>query len=116
MPSNMLKSGHQNAEQDHTSQTATKSFQNVVNFKYFGTTATNQNAVHEESRLNSENACCHPVQNLLSSHLLSKNVKIKLQVIIILSVVLYGCETWSLTQREERGVRRIFGPETEMTA
>ena len=55
---------------------------------------------------------------LLSSRLLSKNLKIKLYRTIILSVVLYGCETWSLTRREERklGVfenmvlRRIFGP------
>ena len=58
------------------------------------------------------------VQNLLSSRLLSKNVKIKIYRTIILPVVLYGCETWSLTLREERRLRvfenmvlrRIFGP------
>jgi len=58
------------------------------------------------------------VQNLLSSGLLSKNLKIKIYRTIVLSVILYGCETWSLTLREERklGVfenivlRRIFGP------
>jgi hypothetical protein len=63
--------------------------------------------------MNSGNACCHSVQNLLSSRLLSKNVKVR----IILPVVLYGCETWSLTVREEhkvrvfenRVLRRIFG-------
>ena len=45
------------------------------------------------------------MQNLLSSSLLSKNLKIKIYRTIILSVVLYGCETWSLTLREERRLR-----------
>jgi len=49
------------------------------------------------SRLRSGNACYHSVQNLLSSRLLSKNLKIKIYRTIILPVVLYGCETWSLT-------------------
>jgi hypothetical protein len=60
----------------------------------------------------------HSVQNLLSSSLLSKNLKIKIYRITILPVVLYGCETWSLTLREERRLRvfknrvlrRIIGP------
>ena len=72
-----------------------------------------------KSRLMSGNACYHSVQNLLSSSLLSKNLKIKIYICnIILLVVLYGCETWSLTLREERKLRvfenmvlrRIFGP------
>ena len=58
------------------------------------------------------------MQNLLSSRLLSKNLKIKIYRTIILPVVLYGCETWSLTRREEKKLRvsentvlrRIFGP------
>jgi len=58
------------------------------------------------------------VQNLLSSSLLSKNVKIKIYRTTILPLVLYGCETWLLTLREERRLRvfenrvlrRIFGP------
>ena len=58
------------------------------------------------------------MQNLLSSGLLSKNTKIKIYRTIILPVVLYGFETWSLTLREERRprvfekrvLRRIFGP------
>ena len=57
------------------------------------------------------------MQNLLSSRLLSRDVKIKIYKTIILPVVLYGCETWSLTLREERKLRvfesmvlRIFGP------
>ena len=84
-----------------------------------GTTLTHQNSIPEEikSRLRLRNACYHSVQNLLSSRLLSKNLKIKIYRIIILPV-LYGCETWSLTLREERKLRvfenmvlrRIFGP------
>ena len=62
--------------------------------------------------------CYHSVQNLLSSVLLSKDLNIKIHRNRILSVVLYGCETWSLTLREERKLRvfenmvlrRIFGP------
>jgi hypothetical protein len=53
------------------------------------------------------------VQNLLSFHLLSKNVKIKIYKTIILPVVLYGCETWEehkLRVFENRVLRRIFGP------
>jgi hypothetical protein len=61
------------------------------------------------------------VQNLLSSSRLSKNIKIKIYRTIILPVVLYGCETWSLTLREERRLwafdnrvlRRIFGPKRD---
>ena len=53
----------------------------------------------------SGNACYHSVQNLLSSSLLSKNLKIKKYRTIILPLVLYGCETWSLTLREERRLK-----------
>jgi hypothetical protein len=61
------------------------------------------------------------VQNLLSSRLLSKNVKVRIYKTIILPVVLYGCETWSLTAREKhklwvfenRVLRRIFGPKRD---
>jgi len=67
---------------------------------------TNQNSIQEEikSRLKSGNACYHLVQNILSSSLLSKNLKIKIYGTIILPV-LYGCETWSLTLREECRLR-----------
>jgi len=87
--------------------------------KNLGTTLTNKNSITEEikSRLRSGNACYHSVQNLLSSRLLSKNLKIKIYRTVILPVVLYGCETWSLSLREERKLRvfenmvlrRIFG-------
>ena len=59
------------------------------------------------------------MQNLLSYSLLSKTLKIEIYRTMILPVVLYGCETWSLTLREEgrlrvfenRVLRRVFGPE-----
>jgi hypothetical protein len=73
-----------------------------------------------KNRLKSGNACYHLVQNLLSSSLLSKNLKIKIYRTIMLPV-LYGCETWLLTLREEcrlrvfeNGVLRgIFGPKRD---
>jgi len=66
-------------------------FERVEEFKYLGTTLTNQNFIVEEikSRLRSGNACYHSVQNLLSSRLLSKNLKIKKYRTIILPVVLF---------------------------
>ena len=89
-------------------------------FKYLGTTLTNHNSIAEEikSRLRSGNASYYSVQNLLSFRLLSKHLNIKIYRTIILPVVLYGCETWSLTLRKERKLRvfenkvlrRIFGP------
>jgi hypothetical protein len=74
-----------------------------------------------EEEINSGNACYHSVHSLLSSPLLSTNVKVKIYKTIILPVVLYGCETWSLTLKEEhrlrvfenRVLRRIFGPERD---
>ena len=83
------------------------SFGRVDEFKYLGTTLTNQNSIQEEikSSLKLGNACYHSVQNFLSSSLLSKNLKIKIYRTVILPVVLYGCETWSLTLREERRLR-----------
>jgi hypothetical protein len=72
-----------------------------------GTTVTNKNLIQEESsrRLNSGNAFYHSVQKLLSSRLLSKNVKVRIYKTIILPLVLYGCETWSLAFREEYRLR-----------
>ena len=74
----------------------------VEEFRYLGMTLTDQNSIQEEikSKLKLGNAS---VQNLLSSRLLSKNLKIKIYRTIILPVVLYGCETWSLTLRENAG-------------
>jgi hypothetical protein len=82
------------------------------------TTGRSQNLIQDEikRRLNSGNACYHSVQNHI--------IKMRIYKTIILPVVLYGCETWFLTLREEhslrvfenRVLRRIFGPKRdEMT-
>ena len=73
------------------SQTDNSSFQRVKKFKYLRITLTNQNSIQEEikSRLK-----LRQVQNILSSNLLSKNLKIKIYKIIFLPVVMYGHETW----------------------
>jgi len=95
----MVMSRDQNAERTHSMKNDNSSFERVDGFKYLGTTLTNQNSIQEEikSRLKLGNACYHSVQNLLSSNLLIKNLKIEIYRTIILPVVLYGCETWSLT-------------------
>jgi hypothetical protein len=81
-------------------------------------TVTNQNLIQEKIKRqsNSINAFHHSVQNLLSSGLLSKNVKVRIHKTVIFPVVLYECETWSMTLREEcrlrvlryRMLRRIY--------
>jgi hypothetical protein len=119
----MLVSRDQNAGQNRDIKIRNRSFENVSQFKYLGTTAANKNFIQVEinKRLNSDNACCHSVQNLLSSRLLLKNVKVRIYKTIILPVVLYACETWSLPLREEhklrvfenRVLRRIFGPKRD---
>jgi hypothetical protein len=71
----MIISRHQNSEQNQNIRTANESFENVTKFKYFGTTLTNQNDIHDEikSRLNSGNAYYYSVKNILSSRLISNN-------------------------------------------
>jgi hypothetical protein len=70
----MLLSRHQNVGRNQDIKIANRSSENVSQFKYLGTTVTNQNLIQKEikRRLNSGNACYHSVQNLLSSRLLSK--------------------------------------------
>jgi hypothetical protein len=119
----MVMSRERNAGRDDSVKTDNSSIERVEEFKYPGTMLTDQNSIQKEikSRLKLVNACYHSVQNLLSSRLLSKNLKIKIYRTIILSVVLYGCETWSLTLREERRLmvlenrvlRRVFGPKRD---
>jgi len=73
------------------------------------------------SRLQSGNACCHLVQNVLCCGLIYKNINIKIYRTVIVPVVLCGCGTWSLTLREERRLRvfenrvlrGIFGPKRD---
>lgn len=87
--------------------------------KYLGIPLTNGSCMHEEikSRLNSGKVSYHLVQNLLSSHLLPKSITIKTHTTTILSFVLYECEIWPFTIREESWLRvfekwvlrKIFG-------
>jgi hypothetical protein len=91
----------------------------VEEFKYLGRILTNQNSILGEikSRLESGTVYYHSVQNILSSSLLSKKLKIKIYRTIILPV-LCRCETWSLTLGEKprlrvfenKVLRKIFGP------
>jgi len=113
----------QNAGRSHSMKIDNSSIERVEEFKYLGTTLTNKNSIQEEirSRLKVGNACYYSVQNILSSSLLPKNIKIKIYRTIILCAVLCGCETWSLTLREERRLRvcenrvlrRVFGPKRD---
>ena len=93
----------QNAGRIHSIKTDNSSFEREETFKYLKTAPIYQNSIQDEieSRLKSGNACYHSVQNILSSSLLSKNLKFtsKIYRTIILSVVLNDCETWSLTLR-----------------
>jgi hypothetical protein len=87
---------------------------------YFGTTVTNEHWIQKEikRRLDSGNVFHHSVQNILSCPLLSKIIRIRIHKTIILPVILYVYETWSLTLRgkyrlgmsEGRVLRGIFGP------
>jgi hypothetical protein len=116
----MAMSRDRNAGRSHSINTGNNSFERVEDFKYVGMNLTNQNYIQEEikSRFKSGDACYHSVRNLLSYSFLSINLKIKIYGTIILLVVLYECETWSFTFREElrlkvfenRVLRRIFWP------
>ena len=91
----MTVSRDQKAGRIHSMKNDNSSIERVEEFKYLGTTLTGQNSIQEEikSRLKLGNVCYYSVQNLLSSRLLSKNLKVKIYRTIILPVVLYGCET-----------------------
>jgi hypothetical protein len=103
----MIMSRHPNSGENQNIRIANGSFEKVAKFRYLGTTLANQYGIHDEikSRLNSGNACNFPVQNPLSSHLISKNLKDNTYRTVILLVVLYGCKTWSLFSGQEHGLR-----------
>jgi len=107
---NVVMSWDQNAGQNHSIETDNSSFDRVEQFKYLGTILTNHNSIQEKikSRWESGNACYLLVQHLLSSNLLSKNLKIKIYRTIILPIVWFGCETWSLKLREEHRLRVLL--------
>ena len=76
----MVMSRDQNAGLRHYIKIDNSSLERVEQFKYLGTTLTNQNSIQEEirGRLKLGSACYYSVQNLLPSSLLSKNLKIKI--------------------------------------
>jgi hypothetical protein len=90
----MLLSRHQNAGQNHDIKTANRFFENLAQFRssYFGTTITNQNLIQKKikRRLNLGSACCYSFQKIMSSCLLLKDVKIRINKTITLPVVPYG--------------------------
>jgi hypothetical protein len=87
----MVMSWDRNAGRGHGVKIDNSSIEMVEEFKYLGATLTDQNSIQEEikSRLKLGNACYHSVQKLLSSRLLSRNLKIKIYRTIIFPVVLY---------------------------
>jgi hypothetical protein len=86
----ILMSLYQKAGKKYSIKIANRSFDDVPKFKYLGTTLTDQSCMHEEikSKLSSGNISHHSVQRLLSSHPLSKSIKVKIYKTIILPVVL----------------------------
>jgi len=78
---------------NHNIKIHNKAFERVEQFIYLGTILTNQNSIHEDikSKMKSGNVCYHSVQNVLSSSLLSKNVKSKIYRAVIFPVLVYGC-------------------------
>jgi hypothetical protein len=82
----IVMSRYQNGGRSNNIKIDITTFERVEQFRYLGTDLTNQNYIPEEikNRLKSGNACCHSVKNLLSSSLLSKNLKIKIYRTIVL--------------------------------
>ena len=119
----MITSHHQNIIQNQNTVIENLSFENVQKFKYLGVTVTNTNDIREEinCRINMGNACYYSFEKILLSHLLSKKMKVNTYKTIVLPVVLYGCDTWSLMLREEhrlrvfenKVLRKIFGSRRE---
>ncbi|KAJ4445580.1 hypothetical protein ANN_12261 [Periplaneta americana] len=115
----MIMSRDQNIVRNGNIKIGDLSFEEVEKFKYLGATVTNIKDTREEikRRINMGNAYYYSVEKLLSSSLLSKNLKVRIYKTVILPVVLYFCETWTLILREEhrlrvfenKVLRKIFG-------
>jgi hypothetical protein len=119
----MIISGDQNTGLYHNIKIHNCSVEIAKEFKCLGITIADHNSIQEEikSRLKSGNVCSQSLQNLLSSSLISKDIKIKIYRTTILPLVMCGCETWSLTLRKERRLRglenrvlrSLFGPKKD---
>ncbi|KAJ4439572.1 hypothetical protein ANN_07699 [Periplaneta americana] len=103
----MIMSRDENIVRNGNIKIENLSFEEMAKFKYLEATVTNINDNGEEikHRINMGNACYYSVEKLLSSSLLSKNLKVRIYKTVILWVVLYGCETWTLTLREDHRLR-----------
>ncbi|KAJ4442301.1 hypothetical protein ANN_12169 [Periplaneta americana] len=105
----MIMSRDQNIVRNGNIKIGDLAFEELEKFKYLGATVTNINDTREEikRRINMGNACYYSVEKLLSSSLLSKNLKVRIYKTVLLPVLLYGCETWTLSLREEH--RKVHG-------
>ncbi|KAJ4437109.1 hypothetical protein ANN_17244 [Periplaneta americana] len=103
----MIISRNENIVRNGNIKIGNLSFEEVEKFKYLGATVTNINHTREDikHRINMGNACYYSVEKILSTSLVSKNLKVRIYKAVILPVVLYGCETWTLTLREEHRLR-----------
>ena len=99
----MIPSRHQNLLQNQNTVIGNLAFENVEKFRYLGVTVTNTNDI--KRRINMGNSCHYSLEKILSFRLLSKKLRVNIYKTIrpigLLPLVLYGCETWSLTLREE---------------
>ncbi|KAJ4444053.1 hypothetical protein ANN_05842 [Periplaneta americana] len=103
----MIMSRDQNIVRNGNIKIENLSFEEMEKFKYLGATVTNINDTREEikHRINMGNACYYSVEKLFIIQSAVKNLKVRIYKTVILPVVLYGCETWTLTLREEHRLK-----------